>query len=223
MEHVGPLRSKRYQRRFQDLYSAQEFLHVVSNLEICSARRLLDRHNQQSASSSSSYWRSGRPATAQFTLTGCNAAYVPAQIAASTCPRCQLCNPLTALYYTDCNQYSNLVHLPTIPISNGNFFTTTLPPSCVFTFVANAAMSATITSPLTGAQFSNPTAIPVNATVSAAVGSVSRVDYYCGTTNIGTSTNLSVRDRLEQSRAGQLHPDRTGQQLARQYCHFGPR
>jgi RHS repeat-associated protein len=69
-----------------------------------------------------------------------------------------------------------------------NLGATTTSAAVTITVNANAPPAVSITSPATGAVFTAPANITVTANASDSDGSVSRVDFYQGTTPIGTST-----------------------------------
>ena len=127
------------------------------------------------------FWQ---PSTRQFTLAGVNTGDVSTLSGTlASLPTI----PALELYYTDAT--SNLVHLATVPVDNGTNFTATIPADCVFTLVGASVISATITNPANGAQFSSPANVPIQVSVTTTSGSISSVDFYNGTNNLGTVTN----------------------------------
>jgi hypothetical protein len=57
------------------------------------------------------------------------------------------------------------------------------------TIDSNAAPSVALTSPANGATFASPATIPLSATASDSDGSIAKVDFYAGTTLVGSSTS----------------------------------
>ena len=68
-------------------------------------------------------------------------------------------------------------------------FEATLPPDCVFTLVgfdpARTAVSVLITNPPEGALYTAPATIPIQASAITSTGSISQVEFFCSTTNLG--------------------------------------
>ncbi len=90
------------------------------------------------------------------------------------------------LYYT--SSTTNLRHSATFPVTRGSF-TATVPANCVFTLVGSSStagsVSVLITNPPDGAFYTAPATIPIQASASTTTGSISRVVFFCGTTNLG--------------------------------------
>ncbi|HXC99998.1 MAG TPA: Ig-like domain-containing protein [Verrucomicrobiae bacterium] len=95
------------------------------------------------------------------------------------------------LYHTDAN--TNLSHDATYAVSGGGF-TATVPANCVFTLTgfdpAKIAVSVQITNPAAGAYFTAPATIPIQAVASTTTGSISNVEFFNGTNDLGGSSNV---------------------------------
>jgi O-glycosyl hydrolase len=124
------------------------------------------------------------PDSGQFTLTGINPDTNPDTLSAvlTNLP------PVASLdlYYTDST--TNLCHGATFPVTNGAF-AATVPANCVFTLVgfdpARIAVSVLITNPGNGAFYTAPATIPIQASAITTTGSISQVEFFSGTTNLG--------------------------------------
>ena len=67
----------------------------------------------------------------------------------------------------------------------------------------------TLTSPTSGATYTAPASIALAATASDSDGTVARVDFYAGSTLLGSDTAAPFQCRLEQRCGRQLHADGT--------------
>ena len=128
------------------------------------------------------FWQ---PATGQLTITGINTSGDAEQLSCTLASLPGIAN--LELYYTD--DTSNLVDLATVPVTNGTDFTANIPADCVFTLTGTPFITALITNPVNGTQFSAPVNIPIQASVSTTAGVISGVEFFNGQTNLGTFTN----------------------------------
>jgi hypothetical protein len=126
------------------------------------------------------------PASGRVTLTGFNTG------SQTTLPITLLSLPAVtniALYYTDAK--TNLSQSATFPVSNGNF-TATIPANCVFTLTGfdpfKIAVSVQLTNPASGAQFTAPATIPLQANAATTIGDIDHVTFFNGSNVLGTST-----------------------------------
>ena len=90
------------------------------------------------------------------------------------------------LYYTDST--TNLCQSASFPVTDG-YFEAFVPPNCVFTLVgfdpAKLAVSVLITNPPDGAFYTAPATIPIQVSANTITGSISQVEFFCGTNNLG--------------------------------------
>ena len=156
-----------------------------------------------------------QPDSGQLTLTGINT-----DTSADTLSAVLTNLPPVAsldLYYTDST--TNLCHGGTFPVTNGAF-AATVPANCVFTLVgfdpARIAVSVLITNPPDGAQYSAPATIPIQASAVTTTGSISQVEFFCGSTNLGEALTPPVQHHVEQCPAGHLCALGQCHQFARQ-------
>ncbi len=127
------------------------------------------------------------PASGRVTLTGFNTG------GRTTIPITLLSLPAVtnfALYYTDAN--TNLNQSTNYAVTNASF-TATIPSNCVFTLTGfdpfKIAVSVQITNPASGASFTAPASIPLQASASTTIGAIDNVTFYSGGVPLGTSSN----------------------------------
>ena len=89
------------------------------------------------------------------------------------------------LYYTSAN--TNLADGGSVAVNNGTF-SATIPADCVFTLTGFAGVNVALTSPVNGAQFNAPAAIPLAATATTTAGSIALVGFYNGASEMGEAT-----------------------------------
>ena len=74
---------------------------------------------------------------------------------------------------------------------------------------ANAAPSVTVTSPADGASATAPASIAITASASDTDGTVVDVEFYAGSTLIGSDATAALRADMERRRGGHLYADRS--------------
>jgi O-glycosyl hydrolase len=125
------------------------------------------------------------PANGQFTIVGINTNGGPVSLQGSLAALPGVV--ALDLYYT--SALTNLAYAGAFAASN-SAFTATLPANCVFTLVSSAGLlTATLTSPGTGATFTSPALIPLTAAAFGGSNAVTNVEFYAGATKIGADTN----------------------------------
>jgi O-glycosyl hydrolase len=93
--------------------------------------------------------------------------------------------PHLELYYT--SPTANLADGGSVAVNNGAF-SATIPANCVFTLTGFTGVNVALTSPVNGAQFTAPAAIPLAATATTTAGSIALVGFYSGATELGEAT-----------------------------------
>ena len=94
--------------------------------------------------------------------------------------------PYLELYYTSAT--TNLADGGSVAVNDGAF-SATIPADCVFTLTGFAGVNVALTSPVNGAQFNAPAAIPLAATATTTAGSIALVGFYNGASEMGEATS----------------------------------
>ena len=100
---------------------------------------------------------------------------------------------------------------------------TTLTNALMSKYALANAPTATLTAPLNGAQYTAPATITLTATASVSGGTISKVEFYNGTTLLGTSTSSPYSYTWTNVAGGQLcrHRHRLQQQQSYHAHHGG--
>ena len=128
-----------------------------------------------------SFYHSG---SGQLTITGINPDASSRSLSGTLANLPAITN--LALYYT--SSTTNLCRGATFPLTGGSF-AATIPADCVFTLVNSnstvGSVSVLLTNPPDGAVYAAPATIPIRASATTISGSISRVVFFNGTTNLG--------------------------------------
>ena len=179
MEFLGVVRGGRHQCGGQDLYGAEELLHVGAGQQIRPPRGAANRCE----------WFGGvafallafkHPVLGQVTIVGINTSGSAATLSGALASLPAV--PNLDLYYT--SPTANLATGGSVAVNNGTF-SATIPANCVFTLTGWSGLRVAITKPPSGSSFNAPATIPILATATTSTGGVAKVEFCTGSAKLG--------------------------------------